>query len=203
MCFRLQDPTSFPFALSCNLEPPLMPRLPTVDRDTLPPEQQAAYDEILRVRGQVRGPFAIWLTSPELCQHALALQDWFPKHAKLDRRLLELMILVMARAATAQFAWFVHEPHALRLGVSQAVIEAIRERRTPDFDKQDERLVYDISHELDATKTLSQATYDRGISLLGAEAMVELVSAVGFYVMVAMTLNTFQAPVPGGKVPLA
>ena len=82
-------------------------------------------------------------------------------------------------------------------------MEAIRERRTPVFEKEDERLVYDITRELDATRTLSQTTYDRGVGMLGAEAMVELVSAVGFYVMVAMTLNTFQAPVPGGKLPLA
>lgn len=180
-----------------------MSRLPPVDPADLNNAQRAAYDEILRVRGQVRGPFAIWLTSPELCERALSLQDWFPKQGKLDRRLLELMILVMARSATAQFAWYVHEPHALRLGVSQSVIDAIRERRTPDFDKEDERLVYDITRELDATRTLSQTTYDRGIAMLGAEQMVELVSAVGFYVMVALTLNTFQAPVPGGKLPLA
>ena len=180
-----------------------MSRLPPVDPSTLPPGKRAVYDEILRIRGQVRGPFAIWLTSPGLCERALSLQDWFPKHAKLDRRLLELMILVMARSATAQFAWFVHEPHALRLGVSQGIIDAIRERRTPDFDKEDERLVYDITRELDATRTLSKATYDRGTALLGVEAMVELVSAVGFYGMVAMTLNTFEAPVPGGKLPLA
>lgn len=180
-----------------------MPRLPPVDPATLSPARRAAYDEILAVRGQVRGPFAIWLTSPELCQRALSLQDWFPKHARLERRLLELMILVVARQATAQFAWFVHEPHALRLGLSEGVVDAIRERRTPDFEKADERLVYDITRELDATRTLSQTTYQRGIDMLGAEAMVELVSAVGFYVMVAMTLNAFDAPVPGGRLPLA
>ncbi len=179
-----------------------MSRLPPIDPAMLPPEKRAVYDEILRVRGQVRGPFAIWLTSPELCERALSLQDWFPKKGKLDRRLLELMILVLARSANAQFAWFVHEPHAARLGVAQAVIEAIRERRTPDFEKEDERLVYDVTRELDATRTLSDTTYNRGIGALGAEAMVELVSAVGFYVMVAMTLNTFQAPIPGGKLPL-
>ena len=43
-----------------------MPRLPPVD-PAMPPEKKQAYDEILRVRGQVRGPFAIWLTSPEPC----------------------------------------------------------------------------------------------------------------------------------------
>ncbi len=180
-----------------------MSRLPPIDPDALNAEQRVAYDEIVRVRGQVRGPFAIWLTSPELCERALALQDWFPRRGKLERRLLELMILVMARQATAQFAWFVHEPYALREGIAQVVVDAIRERRTPDFEKEDERLVYDIAHELDATRTLSDVTYRRGTDMLGAEAMVELVSAVGFYVMVAMTLNVFQAPVPGGKLPLA
>ena len=180
-----------------------MSRLPPVDPTTMSPEHREAYDEILRVRGHVRGPFAIWLTSPELCRHALTLQDWFPKRAKLERRLLELMILVLARQATAQFAWFVHEPYALKLGVSQSVIEAIRERRTPNFERDDERLVYDLTRELDQTRTLSDHSYARGTAMLGDQAMVELVSAVGFYVMVAMTLNTFQAPVPGGKLPLA
>ena len=44
-----------------------MARLPPIDTDTMTPEAKRAYDEILRVRGQVRGPFAIWLTSPEPC----------------------------------------------------------------------------------------------------------------------------------------
>ena len=39
--------------------------------------------------------------------------------------------------------------------------------------------------------------------MLGEQAMVELVSAIGFYVMVAMTLNAFAVSVPGGKEPLA
>ena len=83
-----------------------MARLPPIDTDTMTPEAKRAYDEILRVRGQVRGPFAIWLSgSPELCEMALKLQDWFPKHAKFERRLLELMILVLARKSNAQFAW--------------------------------------------------------------------------------------------------
>jgi 4-carboxymuconolactone decarboxylase len=180
-----------------------MPRLPPIDPDALSPEARKAYDEIVRVRGQVRGPFAIWLRSPELSEIALAMQDWFPKRARLERRLLELMILVMARQATAQFAWFVHEPQALKAGVSQHVIDAIRERRTPDFDKADERLVYDLTRELQSTSTLSRASYDRALAAFGEEVLVELVSAIGFYAMVAMTLNAFEAPVTKGEPPLA
>jgi len=35
--------------------------------------------------------------------------------------------------------------------------------------------------------------------MFGEQAMVELVSAVGFYVMVAMALNAFDVSIPGGK----
>ena len=155
------------------------------------------------MRGQVRGPFAIWLRNAELCESALRLQDMFASRAKLERRLLQLMILVSARMANAQYAWFIHEPHALKLGISPEIIEAIRERRTPEFTREDERVVYDITLELNTTRSLSEANYQRGMALFGEQVMVELVSAIGFYVMVAMTLNAFAVQVPGGKERLA
>ncbi|MFM1816127.1 MAG: hypothetical protein RLZ98_2822 [Pseudomonadota bacterium] len=178
-------------------------RLAPIDETKLDGAQKEMYDEIKRVRGNVRGPFAIWLRSPVLAEHALGLQSKLQTDVKLERRLLELMILVAARAATAQFAWFVHERHALDFGIAPGIVEDIKARRTPNFDKEDERAVYDITHELIAYHTLSEATYARGLALFGEEVLVELVSAVGFYVMVAMTLNTFEAPVPGGAKPLA
>jgi 4-carboxymuconolactone decarboxylase len=176
-----------------------MGRLPDISEATLSSDQRRVYDEIIRVRGQVRGPFAVWLRNPELAEYTLRLQDLFASRVKLERRLVQLMILVSARLATAQFAWFVHEPHALKLGIAPDIVEAIRERRTPSFTREDERLVYDITLELNSTRSLSEATYRRGIAMFGEQALVELVSAVGFYVMVAMTLNAFEVPVPGGK----
>jgi 4-carboxymuconolactone decarboxylase len=157
---------------------------------------------VKRVRGQVRGPFAIWLRNPELAEYALKIQDLFASRARLERRLIQLMILVSARLATAQFAWFIHESHALKEGISADLVEAIRERRAPKFRREDERLVYDITLELNVTRTLCEATYNRGMAMLGEARMVELVAAVGFYVMVAMTLNAFDVPVPDGHKPL-
>ena len=180
-----------------------MPRLPEIDEATLTAEQRRIYDQVMRVRGRVRGPFAIWLRHPELAEYGLKLQDMFASRVKLERRLMQLMILVSARVATAQFAWFIHESHALGEGISSDIVDAIRERRTPNFSRDDERLVYDITLELNLTRTLSEPTFNRGMALFGDQKMVELVAAVGFYVMVAMTLNAFDAPVPGGKKPLA
>jgi 4-carboxymuconolactone decarboxylase len=180
-----------------------MGRLPEIDEAKLTAEQRQIYEQIMRARGHMRGPFAVWLRNGELCANTLKLQEMFASRVKLERRLLELMILVSARLATAEYAWFIHEPHALKFGISPEIIEAIRERRTPEFSRDDERLVYDITMELNNTRSLSEASYQRGMAAFGEQVMVELVSAVGFYVMVAMTLNAFTVSVPGGKKLLA
>jgi 4-carboxymuconolactone decarboxylase len=180
-----------------------MPRLPPVMRETLTPEQQRVFDLIEKTRGNVRGPFAIWLAVPELAEQCLQLQHMLNYNSRLDKRLMQLMILIMARQSSAQFAWFIHARHALELGIAPEIVEAIRTRQTPAFERDEDRLVYDIVMELDATRTLSAASYARAQAALGTEQLVELVAAAGFYVMVAMTLNVFDAPVPGGEQPLA
>ena len=180
-----------------------MGRLPDIDPAKLSSEQRAIYDRLMRERGHMRGPFAVWLRNAELCEHTLKLQEMFAARVKLERRLLELMILVAARLATAQYAWFIHEPYALKFGIAPDIVEAIRERRTPNFTREDERLVYDLTMELNTTGTLSEASYQRGMAMFGEQVMVELVSAIGFYAMVAMTLNAFAVAVPDGKKALA
>src|SRR5262245_20915613 len=180
-----------------------MGRLPDIDEANLSAEQRKIYDQIMRARGHMRGPFAVWLRNAELCENTLKLQEMFASRVNFERRLLELMILVSARLATAQYAWFIHEPHALKFGISPEVVQAIRERCTPSFSREDERLVYEITTELNSTRKLSAATYQRGFAMFGEQIMVELISAIGFYVMVAMTLNAFEVAVPSGKEALA
>lgn len=179
-----------------------MARLPELNKERLSPEQHKIYDDIMRVRGRVRGPFAVWLRNAELAEGTLKLQDLFASRVQMERRLIQLMILVAARFASAQYAWHIHEPHALQHGIAPSIVEAIRQRRTPDFTREDERLVYDITLELNTTHGLSDGTFARGMALLGEQQMVELVSGVGFYAMVAMTLNAFAVEVPDGKKPM-
>ena len=115
-----------------------MGRLPDIDEAKLTSAQRIIYEQIMRARGHMRGPFAVWLRNAELCENTLKLQEMFASRVKLERRLLELMILVSARLATAQYAWFIHAPHALKFGIAPEIIEAIRERRTPEFSREDE-----------------------------------------------------------------
>jgi 4-carboxymuconolactone decarboxylase len=178
-----------------------MGRLPEIDETKLSEEQRSIYDAIMRARGHVRGPFAVWLRNVELCENTLKLQEMFASRVKLERRLLELMILVAARMSSAKYAWFIHEPHARKFGIAHEIIQDICARRTPSFTRADERLVYDITLELSTTRSLSEESYKMGMEMFGERAMVELISAIGFYSMVAITLNAFTVAVPVGKDP--
>jgi hypothetical protein len=72
----------------------------------------------------------------------------------------------------------------------------------PKFVREDERLIYDTITELNVARTLSQAAYKRALADLGLDLLIELITAAGFYTMVAMILSAFDAPVPGGEHPL-
>ncbi|HTE86304.1 MAG TPA: carboxymuconolactone decarboxylase family protein [Dehalococcoidia bacterium] len=180
-----------------------MSRVPPIEIDKLTPEQRRLHDEIAGARsGHVRGPFAIWLRLPQIADKANQLGNVLRRGGKLERRLFELMVLTIARRWSAQYEWFAHEKNALAAGLATDVVEAIRARQVPNFAREDERLIYEIVTEIDETRTLSQPNYERAVDALGLDLLIELVTAAGFYSSVAMMINVFEAPVPGGERPL-
>lgn len=179
-----------------------MARVEDLKPETLTPEQKAIHDRIAGSRGgTVRGPFAIWLRNPKLADAADKFGTTL-RNGDLDQRLFEIMVLVVARHWSAQYEWFAHERHARECNIAPDVIEAIRHRRKPSFDRDDERLIYELVTEMNETRTLSQATYDRAVAMLGLDHVIELITSLGFYTMVAIMLNGFDAPVPGDARPL-
>ncbi len=180
-----------------------MPRLPALTSDQLSLEQKRLHDEIAGPRGgSVGGPFAVWLRVPRIAEAANRMGNSLRLEGKLDRRLFELAILVIARHWSAQYEWFVHEKAALAAGLGGDVVEALRHGQAPRFARDDEQLVYDIVNELQETRTLGAAGFERALAALGPDLLIELVSVIGFYTTAAMMINAFDAPVPGGARPL-
>jgi 4-carboxymuconolactone decarboxylase len=68
----------------------------------------------------------------------------------------------------------------------------------PKSASKEERAVYDFIRELYRTKRVSNRNYARVHALVGDAGMVEFVGILGYYVLVAMTLNVFRMPVPAG-----
>jgi 4-carboxymuconolactone decarboxylase len=179
-----------------------MGRVASLKPDELTPEQKTLYDAIAGARGRVGGPFGIWLRQPSIADPANRFGNALRLSGKLDKRLFELMTIVVARHWGAQYEWFVHVEAGRKAGLSDAVIEAIRTNRKPEFSRDDERLVYDIVTELSETRRLSDAGYKRALEFFGLDLLIELITATGFYTLVAMMLNAFDVDTPDGSRPL-
>ena len=170
-------------------------------------EQKRIAADIASVRGgYVRGPFAIWIRNPELAETAHKLGNALRIHGKLDRRLFELIIAVVAHHWSAQYEWYAHMKRGLEAGLPIELYEAIRTGKIPKFSTDKERIVYECVNELIKSKNLSQKSYDLLVQNLGLDDTIELITVVGFYTMIAMVLNSFDYTVPesvkAGRSPL-
>lgn len=175
------------------------PRIAPLDPDALSARQRDLFDTIAGPRGGVvRGPFAIWLRHPDLVDKANELGNHLREGTDVPRKLSELAILVTARAWNARYEWYAHERTAADCGLDGKIIEAIQTNETPEFQDPQEECVYNATLELHRDKTVSDPTYAAAVAALGEDRVIDLVAIIGFYTMVAITLNTFNAPLPEG-----
>ncbi len=167
-------------------------RLPEFDRSTATPEQIAVLDEIVNgPRGNLDGPFLSWIHSPELANHAQRLGAFCRYETGLPLRLSELAILVIAAYWRSQAEWHIHQPIAIKAGVAVPVAEAIRQGTVPMFIDDDDRLIYAFATELNETRRVSDQTYEHAVKRFGHVIVVNLTGLLGYYTLVAMTLNVF------------
>ncbi|HLH75355.1 MAG TPA: carboxymuconolactone decarboxylase family protein [Candidatus Binataceae bacterium] len=180
-----------------------MSRLPELQPHALSPEQTRIYEAIGATRrGRVSGPFGIWLRIPQLAGAASQLGNLLRGNGQLERRLVELIVLIVARRWSANYAWSVHQEYALEAGLEPEVVEAIRTHRLPTLRQEDEQIVYEVVTELLNMRRLSSPSYDRALAALGEPRLIELIATVGFYTMVGMTLSVFEVDARDGSRPL-
>ncbi|HXZ85901.1 MAG TPA: carboxymuconolactone decarboxylase family protein [Myxococcota bacterium] len=183
-----------------------MSRLEPKKRDELTPEQRERYDEVAKLRpprpdGQIGGPFDPWIRSPELSRRAMGLGTFLWERTTLERRLIELAILVTGRAWRSNVEWVAHARYAREFGVAQETIDDVFAQRRPERAPADELLVYDVSRALHETRDLAPALYAEAVARFGERGLVELIAVLGFYTFVSMTLNAFDVPAPVAEQP--
>ena len=181
------------------------PRLPVLTEEQMNPPQRALVDALRSgPRGksiEIRGPFAAFIHAPAFGDLAQRLGAHCRYKTAVPPRLSEFAILCTARLWRAQYEWYAHEPMALKAGVPQETIDALKAGRVPKKAKKDERAVYDFVHELYKKRRVSDRTYARVRGFLDDAAMVELVGILGYYVLISMTLNVFRMlPPPEAKL---
>jgi 4-carboxymuconolactone decarboxylase len=177
-----------------------MTRIPLIqDRADVPPGGEAAWDAIAATRGHVAGPFRALLHRPELAGRVGHLGALVRFESGLDPVDRELAILAVARGLDCRYEWAAHAPLARRAGVREAAIAAIRDRRALDGLTAREAGIVGYTQALFQAHRIDRATFDTVAQRLGVGGLVELTATVGYYAMLACTLNAFEvAPDPGG-----
>lgn len=179
-----------------------MPRISFPDPQTMSAQQREVYDRIVNgPRGKIQGPLRAALHNPELADKWQALGALLRYRTSLSPRLSEIAILVTGRACNSPFEWYAHRIEAEKAGISAAIIEALLDQREPEGLSPEDHAVWRYAVELNAHKSVSDTTYREALTHFGERGVVELTALVGYYTLVAMTLNCHEIPLPEGQAP--
>jgi 4-carboxymuconolactone decarboxylase len=173
-----------------------MSRLPTVDLDTLAPEDQAIWDNIKAVRTGVRGPFGVMIHVPALAGRVANLEDYFRFKAALPAVDRELVILATAREMGARYPWTRHEARGREVGTRTEAIETVRANGGLEGLAPREQLLVEIVRGLLRTRSLSDELFARGMAELGRQQLVETVVLTGHYSLIGLVVNGFDVAPP-------
>jgi 4-carboxymuconolactone decarboxylase len=176
-------------------------RFDPVDRAKLTPEHQALYDVVRSNRPKLVGPFSVLMHNPPLADAINGVVDAIRKDGKLEKRIYELIVLITVRHAASAYAWAVHDPLGRAAGLSGEVVDAIKAKRTPPFQKADEKAVYTAVTELLTTNKISEPAYQALVGQFGLRDSIEIVTCFGLYCMIGCVINAFEVPTPNGEKP--
>lgn len=176
-------------------------RMPPIPADKYTDAQKKAADEFAGGRGyEVRGPFVPLIRSPEVMLRAKAMGDHLRFKSALAPRLSEMVILITAREWTQQYEWVAHHDIAIKAGLRKEIADAIADGRRPVGMADDEEAAYDMSTEIQRSRRVSDATWNRAVAKFGEQGVIDLLGINGYYTFLAMTMNAARTGLPPGVV---
>jgi 4-carboxymuconolactone decarboxylase len=180
-----------------------MPRIkPITTRSELPAEHHAAADAVVKVFGQIRGPFSVLLHSPKLAAQLIPLVPFIHHECIVEARLRSVAILAATREYEAAYVWAAQVAAARRNGVREDLIDLIRAKGDPGKLPVEEREIVTYARQLQRTNRVDQATFDALRNRHGVQWLVELTAVLGYFAMVSGVANAFEvaAPPDGDKL---
>ena len=176
-------------------------RLPVLTEEEMDPRQQELAARIAGRRGAVRGPFRVWLHSPEMCERAESLGAFARFDSSLPKHLSELTLLMAARNWDAQYSWNAHVRQAIEAGIPEAAVKAIAEKREAVFDNEADQVFYRFCREILDEHFVTDDTFAAALAHFGSKGLVDTIGALGNFTMLGMCLNTFQVDLQADKAP--
>ena len=173
-------------------------RLPEIPADQQTEAQRDASKTFLEDRKvPVFGPFVPLLRSPQLMLQAMSMGDYLRYHNSLPQKINEFVILITARVWTQQLEWQIHQPIAIKAGLSPAIVDAVARGERPAGMDEAEEIAWEFSTQQHRDKKVDDKTWARAVAKFGEQGVIDMAGTNGYYDFLAMTMNAAQtAPDP-------
>jgi 4-carboxymuconolactone decarboxylase len=175
-----------------------MARLKSITgKNDVPAEHHKVVDAIVESRGAIQGPFTMFLHCPPLAERLMHLGAYVRFEGKLDKRVRVLAAMTVARELEAVYVWGAQTGSARRQGVPEATIDAIRGKHSRGIPPEDAQIV-DFTRDLIHKHRVDAATAKALQQRFGDEQFIELTGTIGYYSMLAMTVNACELEAGAG-----
>lgn len=161
-----------------------MPRLPEITQPS--PDNREAFDYLKKTRGAVRGGFAVMLASPDITQRIAHVGTYVRFESPLPATIRELAAVTISAELENAVEYVLHARQCRELGVNESLLKAVIERAPVTGGSDDEMLTVSFARELARNHKLSDTTFNAAHKRLGDKGVVDLISAIGYYAMLAI-----------------
>ncbi|MGE0416356.1 MAG: carboxymuconolactone decarboxylase family protein [Acetobacteraceae bacterium] len=180
-----------------------MARLPLItSKDQVAPAHHAVVDAIAASRGSLHGPFTVFLHAPEVAGRVAHLGAYVRFEGSLDMRVRVLAAMTVAREFEAMYVWGAQTGSARRQNVPETTIAAIRDNRS-DGVPADDLAIIEFTRTLLRRHRIDEATFAAMIARFGADQLIQLTTAIGYYSLLSMTVNACELEPAAGAEHLA
>ena len=163
--------------------------------DEMTPEQQEGYRFLVETRGAAGGPSKMWVHNPKLVKASAPLGAHFhPGGYSLSEREREIAVIIINSKWHSAYPTNAHERRGKEVGLPAEKVEAMLSGLPTSFADEREQTVYEMAICLSNSRWVSKGLYDRAVRALGHVGITDVITLMGYYTSVSMTLAFYDVP---------
>jgi 4-carboxymuconolactone decarboxylase len=150
-------------------------------------------ERIIDTRKSLEGPFSVWMHAPEWAECVAHLGTLVRWEGTLELRLRTLAALAVGRHFQAQYVWGIQGVIGAERNIARSSIDAIRDDHSDGVPPDDLQII-DFTRQLLRKNRIDEPLAQAVMKRLGADQYVQLTTCIGYYAMLAMTVNAVELP---------
>jgi 4-carboxymuconolactone decarboxylase len=189
--------------LPADINPVSLSRVPPVQRADLDEEGKRIWDALSGPTKTLAptGPSAVTMHSPKAAEPIYALNQYLRKTVA-GTRSFELAALVAAREFDQQYEWSAHEPAAIRAGVEQPVVDAIKFNRDLSGVPEKDATIIRLGRAIFRDHRVNPDLWAQMVRHFGRQGAMEVTMVMADYAMVGFILTAVDQQLPPDRKPL-